>query len=114
MSVTNSILNDIKKQLGITDTYTNFDTDLIIHINTAIAILRQLGVGPLDGYSIESANDTWDELLNDRPELLELVKTWMGLKVRLIFDPPLNATVIGCMNNQISELEWRISVALNC
>lgn len=110
----NSILNDIKKMLGITSEYTQFDTDLIIDINTAIAILRQLGVGPQDGYSITSSTDTWSSLLVDKPALLELVKTWMYLKVRLMFDPPLNATVINSMNTQISELEWRISVALNC
>lgn len=110
----NSILNDIKKLLGIAPDYTQFDADLIMHINTAIAILRQLGIGPVDGYSIMSASDTWSSLLTEQPALLHEVKTWMGLKVRLIFDPPLNATVINSMEKQINELEWRISIVLNC
>lgn len=104
-----SILNTIKQMLGITTTQTEFDTDIIIHINTVINILHQLGIfhSENSGYSITGPVETWSNYLSDISKL-EMVKTYVYLKVKLIFDPPLNATVISSMKEQIAELEFRL------
>lgn len=108
--VEGSILTETKKMLGLVDEDTTFDTDIIIDINSSLSILSQLGIGPKDGYSIKDKNDTWDNIIDDAKNL-ELIKTWLYMKVRLMFDPPLNGTVLNSMNSQLNELEWRISVA---
>lgn len=105
-----SILTSIKKLLGITEEYTHFDTDIIVHINSVFATLNQLGVGPTEGYSIEDEIDSWSDFLGDKEKLLNSVKTYTYLKVKLLFDPPLSSAVIESMNRQIAELEWRINV----
>ena len=107
-----SILTSIKKLLGIAEDYTNFDTDIIIHINSVFSILTQLGVGPSEGFSISDENDVWSDFINDSTKI-ELVKTYIYLKVRLIFDPPQSSSVIDAMNRTISELEWRLNVAVD-
>lgn len=107
-----SILTSIKKVLGIYEEDTSFDIDIIIHINTVIMILRQMGIGPSEGFSITSSYDTWDNYLSDI-SLIESVKTYIALKVRLIFDPPASSAIIEAMNRTISELEWRLSVQAN-
>ena len=106
-----SILISIKKLLGIEENYTHFDTDIIMHINSVLSILTQLGVGPSKGYSIKDANATWDEFITN-PAKLELVKTYVYLKVRLMFDPPSSSSAIDSMKQLISELEFRIIVAV--
>lgn len=107
-----SILTSIKKLLGISEDYTNFDTDIIIHINSVFSILTQLGAGPSEGFSISDANGVWSDFINDSTKI-ELVKTYIYLKVRLIFDPPQSSSVIDAMNRTISELEWRLNVAVD-
>ena len=107
-----SILTSIKKMLGITEEYEHFDADLIMHINSVFMILTQLGVGPSTGFSIKGADETWDAFLPEGQQL-ELVKSYMFLKVKLIFDPPLGSAVIEVMNRQISEFEWRLNVAVD-
>lgn len=104
-----SILTSIKKLLGITEEYTHFDTDIIVHINSVFATLNQLGVGPAEGYEIEDSVDAWGDFLGDKEKLLNTVKTYTYLKVKLLFDPPLSSAVIEAMNRQIAELEWRIT-----
>lgn len=104
-----SILTSIKKMLGITEEYEHFDTDLIMHINSVFMILKQIGVGPKEGFAIKSKEETWKEFIPDEDKI-ELVKSYMYLKCKLIFDPPLGSTVMECMNRQIQEFEWR----LNC
>lgn len=104
-----SILNSIKKLLGITEEQTDFDTDIIIHINTVFGILNELGVGPENGFTIEGASETWDDYITDKRQF-EKVKTYMYLKVRLYFDPPQNSSLSKAMEQQISELEWRLNV----
>lgn len=104
-----SILTSIKKLLGISEDYTHFDSDLIMHINSVLSILTQIGVGPSDGYSIENAGNKWSEFIEDT-KLLEMVKSYMHLKVKLLFDPPLSSSVMESMNRMISEFEWRIQV----
>ena len=104
-----SILTSIKKLIGITEEYTQFDVDIMIHINSAFGILRQLGVGPVDGFRISGKEDTWDQFLQDEKKL-ELVKTYVYLKVKILFDPPLSSAVMDCINREISQCEWRLMV----
>jgi len=105
-----SILTSIKKLLGITAEYTQFDTDLIIHINSVFSILTQLGVGPSTGFSIHDEYRAWTDFLPEDPRL-EMVKTYVYLKVRLMFDPPDRSAVADAIKRQIDELEFRLNVA---
>ena len=107
-----SILTSIKKLLGITEEYENFDQDIIMHINSAFMILNQLGVGPKSGFSINDKSSTWDEFIAEGSNL-EAVKTYVHLKVKLMFDPPLSSTVIEAIKSQINELEWRLNVSVD-
>lgn len=111
METTESILTSIKKLLGIEAGYTHFDADIIMHINSVFSILTQMGVGPADGFSIEGAEETWDRFINGIPNSFSMVKSYVYLKVRLLFDPPLSSAAIESINRQISELEWRLFVA---
>lgn len=104
-----SILTSIKKLLGITEDYEHFDADIIMHINSVFMILNQLGVGPKDGFSISDETATWNDYLPDGTNL-EAVKSYMHLKVKLLFDPPLSSSVMESMQHMISELEWRLNV----
>ena len=106
-----SILTSIKKLLGIAQECTDFDMDLIIHINSVLMILTQLGVGPEKGFTIEDSRDLWADFLENDLSKLEAVRTFVYMKVRLIFDPPSNSAVIESINRTISELEWRLNVA---
>lgn len=105
-----SILTSIKKLLGIAEEYTQFDADLIMHINSVFSILTQLGVGPSNGFSIEDDSATWDEFIPEGQNV-ELVKSYIHLKVKLLFDPPLTSAVIEAMNKNIGEFEWRLNVS---
>ena len=104
-----SILTSIKKMLGITEDYEHFDSDLIMHINSVFSILTQLGVGPSEGFSIKDKTDVWSDFIPDDPRL-ESVKSYVYMKVKLLFDPPLSSTVMESMNRMISEFEWRLNV----
>lgn len=106
-----SILTSIKKLLGIEESYTHFDADIIMHINSVLAILVQLGVGPSEGFFISGKNETWSEFLGENSVNLEGVKTYVYMKVRLIFDPPPNAAAIDSMNRLVNEFEWRLNVS---
>lgn len=110
-----SIFESIKKMLGLEKEYTAFDPELIIFINMAFSTLTQLGVGPSEGYSITGYDEVWtDYLSNDDPlsKQLEMVKTYIYMKVRLAFDPPAGS-VLEAFNKQIAELEWRINVVVD-
>ena len=104
-----SILTSIKKMLGITEDYEHFDSDLIMHINSVFSILTQLGVGPSEGFSIKDKTDVWSDFIPDDPRL-ESVKSYVYMKVKLLFDPPLSSTVMESTNRIISEFEWRLNV----
>ena len=108
----NSILTSIKKLLGIAEEYEYFDTDIIMHINLVFMILRQLGVGPEEGFSISDSTAVWTDFLSDSAKL-EAVKSYVGLKVRLLFDPPQSSAVSDSIKSLISELEWRINVEVD-
>ena len=105
-----SILTSIKKMLGIAEEYTPFDVDIILHINSVFMILNQLGVGPSSGFRIEDDSATWSDFTEDKLDV-EAVKSYIYLKVRLLFDPPSSSAAMESINRLISELEWRLNVA---
>lgn len=123
-----SILTNVKKIVGIAESDTSFDPDIVMHINTVFSILTQLGIGPTAGFMIEDATPTWDDFLKVRQVKLDgadvytdeqlqennkqlmMVKTYVYLRVRLLFDPPQTSFVIEALNKQIEELEVRMSI----
>ena len=105
-----SILDSIKKLLGIQPEYTSFDEDIIIAINTSFATLNQLGVGPEGGYMIEDNTQTWNDYITTTN--LNMVKTYIYLKSRLLFDPPTGG-VLDAIKNQLAELEFRLYVEVD-
>ena len=104
-----SILTSTKKLLGIEDNDTSFDLDVLIHINTALAILNQLGVGPNEGILVTDKSTLWEAVLADNKFLVP-AKSYVFLKVKLLFDPPLSSAAIESMNKLIAEFEWRLTV----
>ena len=106
-----SILDSIKKLLGITEEYKHFDPDIIMHINSAFFTLNQLGVGPDEPFKIEDNSDTWDDFVSGQN--IEAIKSYIGLKVRTLFDPPTNSALLSAMNEQIKEFEWRLNVQVD-
>ena len=108
-----STLTSIKKLLGIAEEYDHFDNDIIMHINSVFMIFTQLGVGPSKGFMIPDSSASWDDFLPEDSEKLQAVKTYMYMKVRLMFDPPTSSAVMESMNRTISELEWRLNVAVD-
>ena len=106
-----SILTSIKKLLNIAESYKNFDMDIIMHINSALMVLNQLGVGPSEGFSIKDETNTWDEFIPEDRADMEAIKSYVGMKVRLLFDPPSSSAAISSMEKLIGEFEFRISVA---
>ena len=104
-----SILTSIKKMLGIPEEYDHFDPDLIMHINSVLSILTQIGVGPSEGFRIEDDLATWEDFLDNDTDY-EAVKSYVHLRVKLLFDTStLSSAVIESMNRMISELEWRLN-----
>ena len=104
-----NILSSIKKLLGIPTEETAFDSDIIMHINSVFMILNQLGVGPTNGFTISDDYALWSDFIPDGQNL-ELVKSYMYMKVRLMFDPPSSSAVLSAMEKSISEFEWRLNV----
>ena len=104
-----SILTTIKKLLGLTEDYKVFDQDLILLINNAFFSLNQLGVGPIDVFSIDDDQDTWTFFLGVDTNF-EAIKTYIYLKARLVFDPPETSFLLSAIEKQIAELEWRLNV----
>lgn len=109
--MTNSILNSVKLMLGIDPDYTAFDPDITMQINTAINTLTQLGVGPSTGFMIESKAEEWDEFTDGNVNL-NMIKTFVGMSVRLAFDPPSTAHAITAIKGQIEQLGWRINIEM--
>ena len=104
-----SILDTIKKMLGVDPDNTGFDTDIKVHINTVFSHLNQIGVGPTNSVVISSNSNVWSEFIGETLNL-EDVKTYIYLKVRLVFDPPTSSAVIDSYKSTINELEWRLSL----
>ena len=103
-----SILTSTKKILGLTPEYTAFDLDIITHINAAFSVLTQLGVGPIGGFSINDDSNVWSDF-DCLPNQLHLVKTYIYLKVRMVFDPPTTSFLLDAYGNQLREYEWRLN-----
>jgi hypothetical protein len=106
----NSILNTVKKAVGLMPEYDAFDDTLIMHINSVFMILSQVGVGPAKGFRIEDASANWNDYLTEDYENYESVKSYICLKVRLLFDPPSSSTHMQAIKDLISELEWRLNI----
>ena len=107
-----SILTSIKKLLGVAEDYAEFDEDIMTHINSVFLNLTQLGVGPEEGFMIEDNTAEWADFINDSIQL-QAVKTYVYLKVKLLFDPPLSSSVTESINRMIAELEWRLNAAVD-
>ncbi len=105
----NSILISTKKILGVDANYTAFDLDIITHINSALSTLDQIGVGPVLGFAIEDDSAVWADFALPQKQL-SMVRTYVYLKTRLLFDPPATSFLIGAMEKQIQEFEWRLGV----
>lgn len=113
MTEERTILKDVKKMIGPSEIYDQFDTDLVININSVFNILQQMGVGPAKGFSITADGDeTWNDYVKDMEDdnIIQMVKSYMYLKVRLQFDPP-TGSVLSAYQEQIKEYEWRLSIA---
>jgi hypothetical protein len=106
--MTDSILENTKKILGIPADYDVFDLDVMIHINSALSTLTQLGIGPPEGYEIQDASNTWADFLGNDPRF-NAVKSYVYLRVRLLFDPPTTGYHVEAVKEQIKELEWRLN-----
>lgn len=104
-----SILDSIKKLIGIEDTETYFDSDIVTGVNSAFSSLNQIGIGPDDGFSISDNTKVWNDYLTD-VRTLELVKSYVHLKTKLLFDPPSSSSIVDIINKEISEFEWRLNV----
>ena len=108
-----SILTSIKKLLGIAENNKDFDTDIVIYINTVFSDLTSIGVGPSEGFSIEDEYSIWNDFISEADaKKLNNVKTYMYLRVKLVFDPPTNSSVLTSMQTQADKLEWKLNVAV--
>ncbi len=106
--MSDSILDGTKKILGIGPEHEMFDYDIMTHINSVFATLHQLGIGPSGGFMIEDNSSKWDDYLEGKKNL-NAVKTYVYLRVRLLFDPPANSFLVTSLNEQRQELEWRLT-----
>ena len=104
-----SILLTVKKSLGLAASYTAFDPDVIMHINSVMLDLNQLGLGPTGGFVITGEDELWTDFIGARKDLVA-VQSLTYLKVRLLFDPPQTSFVVDSINKQIEKFEWRLMV----
>ena len=104
-----SILQSIKKLLGLDENYDAFDDDVMMHINSVLMILTQLGVGPKNGFSITGEEETWENYLGEDISKLSAVKTYVYLKVKTMFDPTSSSVVNEATKEMLKELEWRLN-----
>jgi len=103
-----SVLKSVKKVLGIETSDTSFDLDILIHINSAFATLNQLGIGPDDGFEIEDDSAEWSSFYGTDPRY-NAIRTYVWLKVRILFDPPQTSYAVEALKDQIREHEWRLN-----
>lgn len=104
-----SILKTIKQLVGCPDDFEQFDLDLTIHINSSFATLTHLGIGPKEGYRITGVDNVWSEFEDD-PQKLSLIKDYVYIKTRLLFDPPTNGSLMDSLTEQLKEMEWRLYI----
>lgn len=110
VAIKDSILESTKKMIGLDASYDAFDLDITTHINSAFSTLFQAGVGPLEGFYIEDGSDTWDRFTGNRMHIND-VKTYIYLRVKLLFDPPVSSFGLAAIEKQVDELIWRLNVA---
>lgn len=103
-----SILRTVKKTLGLDEDYDAFDQDMYVWINSALSTLTDIGIGPMDGFTVDSDEETWEDFLEGDETLFQDAKAYVGLKVRLLFDPPLQSFRITAIEDQIKEFLWRM------
>ncbi len=108
-----SILQTIKRMIGPSILSNEFDTDLVVHINSVLFDLNELGVGPEEGFVITGETETWGDFLGAETTKLEAIKTFIFMKVKMIFDPPTVGGVINAYEKLIKEYEWRINVMVD-
>lgn len=113
MADKNSILTSVKENLGITEDQTDFDNQIIVFINSVLSTLAQLGVGPEGGFFITSDSETWDQLIGDDNNLLNMTQTYVYMRVRLMFDPPQSSLVKDVLEANMREQEWRLNCAVD-
>ena len=111
MASTGIILEDVKKQVGIVPDYNAFDDQLLMYINSAFATLHQLGVGPVEGFLVDTFTE-WDDYISTAR--LDFIKSYVSMKVRVMFDPPTSSFALDALNKQIAEYEWRINSEVEC
>ena len=112
MLVNEQILASVSQAIGLGEEHTFFDPTLIMHINATFDVLHQLGAGPSDGYSIEGNDETWNDYFGSEPkDVIQFIKTYMFIAVKLLFDPPQNSFLVKQLEDQKKEYEWRINVA---
>lgn len=109
-----SILQSIKKLLGLDENYDAFDDDVMMHINSVLMILTQLGVGPKNGFFITGEEETWGDYLGEDISKLSAVKTYVYLKVKTMFDPTSSSVVNEATKEMLKELEWRLNSEIEC
>lgn len=108
-----SILNSVKKQLGAEIDYEHFDPEIMLNINAAFSTLHQLGAGPKEGFTLVTGDEVWTDYISDNDVVLNMIKSYVYLKVKLIFDPPQVSYVMDAYQQMIQEYEWRIKTALD-
>lgn len=106
INLNESILDDVKKIIGLAPEITDFDQDLILHINSILAVLTQIGIGPSEGFFITCNTEKWSDFLGSGTEL-NYIKSYVAMRVRLIFDPPTNSNVTQALEKYCSEFETR-------
>lgn len=107
-----SILTSVKESLGSAAEYDHFDPQIIMHINSVFSDLREIGVGPKEGFVIEDDTSVWTDFISDSNKLwFENVKSYMYLRVQLLFDPPTQSAVLASKERQVEKLEWRLNFA---
>lgn len=107
-----NIFDSIKTLLGPDASYDVFDTEIVIHINTALSVLTQLGVGPAEGFMVVGADETWGDFIGD-DKVLNMVKSYVYMKVKMAFDPPISSSVLSAYQEACKEYEWRLNVAVD-
>lgn len=111
-TIMDNILNTVKNVLGIAEDYSHFDSQILLHINSVFTILNQIGIGPVSGF-IADQNSKWSEFFGNKDLQQELVKSYVYIKVRLLFDPPTSSFVLDSLQKQANEYEWRLNVLVD-
>lgn len=107
-----NILKSVKKVCNVAESDTSFDTDLILYTNAQLGVLVQLGVCDAP-FAIDDGSEEWSDFLDESSDEAEMVKSYVGVSVRLVFDPPASGSVKEALQNYKDELEWRINVAVD-